>query len=70
VGRRKLFSKEQIEEIRSSPLTQIELAVIFKTTKLTIHKVKNFKEAYRVLPQELGTPVLSTKGEVVGITDL
>jgi hypothetical protein len=68
MGRKAKLTEAQVGEIRAIiSLTQKELAKEYNVSLLTIWKVKNYKEAYRLAPEDIGTPVLNSHGEVVDI---
>ena len=68
MGRKVKFTPDQVKAIREDPKqTDQQLAFDYSTTRLTINKVRNFKGAYRQSVLDLGEPVLSSSGMIVGV---
>ena len=68
MGRKIKLNPDQVDTIRKSTKTQADLAEEFKVSRLTVHKVRTFKEAYKQHVFDLGEPVLNIHGNVVGVT--
>ncbi len=67
MGRRRIFTDEQIATIRDDPRQYKDIAKEYNTTILTIGKVKRREGAYRDLPHTLGTPILDANGITLNI---
>ena len=68
MGRKVRFTPDQVRAIREDPKqTDQQLAFDYGTTRLTINKVRNFKGAYKKSALDLGEPVLSSSGLIIGV---
>jgi hypothetical protein len=67
MSRKAKLTNIQVEIIRHSIATQKELSKQHGVSLLTIWKVKNFKGTYAVKPEDIGTPILDSSGNTVGV---
>lgn len=67
MGQPKRFTPDQVEAIRNSTKTTVALAAEYKTSRVTISKIKNFHGAYQNQVLALGTPILNVHGQTVGV---
>lgn len=67
MGRNRMFTDDQVKAIQDDPRQYKDIAREYKTTVLTIGKIKRKEGAYRDLPHTLGTPVLNEHGITVNV---